>query len=231
LPDEDCKIIAADYSGQEARVFCHYEGGPLLKLYQADPDADVHGWASDTMTEVLGFPVIRDFAKGITFLTIYGGGPKKIADMMDIDLMDARRVYMAFKSHIAPNMDEMQRDMNSRYRRSEPIRTLGGRLVKGEPPKTINGQMMKFDYKMINLLVQGSCADMSKQALIDYHFHPDRKGRVLLSMHDETVISVPTKHAKTESKLLQKIMVEAMPIDCPLTADAVVGSCYYDVKG
>ena len=93
----------------------------------------------------------------------------------------------------------------------------------------VNGRLRKFDYKMTNLLIQGSAADQAKQAMIDFASKA-QGSRLLLSMHDELVITAEESVAQREADLLTHCMCHALPMDVPMVADAVIGNTYQEVK-
>lgn len=123
----------------------------------------------------------------------------------------------------------MQTVMRNRYKLGQPLKTLGGRLVKMEPPKIIQGRLREFDYKGVNLLIQGSAADQAKAAMLLYQRKRDGS-RLLLSVHDELVISAPADHVDREAETLTWSMCNALPMDVPMVSDYKVGNTYQETK-
>jgi DNA polymerase-1 len=153
--------------------------------------------------------------------------------MLEIDKSLAKELVDIYQTAVATGLKPMNDDMRSRYARRAPIKTLGGRLVRGEPAKVIMGRLRQFDYKMLNLLIQGSAADMAKAAMVLFAKRAPVEtpgARLLLSMHDELVISAPAEIAKESAKLLEECMCTALQLDLPLMADAVIGDTYQEVK-
>lgn len=229
LPDEGHKIISADFQAQELRIFAHFEDGALAAQYRNDPNVDLHQFTADMMSQNSGKDVTRTYAKGISFAVLYGAGPRKISEMLEIPYDLAKELMDAYQTSVAPGLRGMNADMSSRYARRAPLRTLGGRLIKGEPPKLVKGRLMRFDYKMINLLIQASAADQAKQAMIDYATRA-RDSRLLLSMHDELVISAKEEFAVREAATLTDAMCNALSMDVPMVAEAKIGNHYGEVK-
>lgn len=229
LPDEGHKMIACDFQAQELRLFAHFEDGKLAEQYRKDPNADLHTFAANLMTEKAGRPIIRDYAKTLSFGILYGAGPKKIAEMLKIPYEEAKQLVALYKSEVASSLDKINTDLNTRYKLRNPFSTIGGRLVKGEPPKMINGKLMEFGFKSLNTLIQGSGADMAKQAMIDY-YRVAENSRLLLSLHDELIISAREDVADREAKKLEHAMVHAFTLDVPLIAEAKIGNNFSEVK-
>lgn len=229
LPDEGHMMAAADFQAQELRLFAHFEDGKLAEQYRQDPNADLHAFAAGIMSEKAGRPVLRDYAKTMSFGILYGAGPKKISEMLGIPYNEARQLIDLYKSEVAPGLNNVNDDLSNRYRLRTPFTTIGGRLVKGEPPKMINGKMMSFAFKSLNTLIQGSGADLTKQAMIDY-WKVAQDSRLLLSLHDELIISARADVVEREAKKLEHCMINAILLDVPLIAESKIGSNFGEVK-
>ena len=229
LPDEGHKLVACDFNAQELRIFAHFEGGNLMQQYQQDARADLHTYAAKLMTQAAGQEVSRTYSKGVSFAILYGAGPQKISEMLEISYELAKTLMDAYTSAVAPGLKTMQSVMRTRYKLNHPLKTLGGRHVRMEPPKIINGRLREFDYKGVNLLIQGSAADQAKAAMLLYQ--KKRLGsRLLLSVHDELVISAPIEHIEREAETLMWSMCNALDMDVPMVSDYKVGDTYQETK-
>ena len=229
LADEGHRLVACDFNAQELRIFAHFEGGNLMKQYQEDARADLHTYAAKMMTEASGREVSRTYSKGVSFAILYGAGPKKISEMLEIDMDLAKALVSTYTTAVAPGLKTMQDTMRKRYKLGQPLKTVGGRLVKMEPPKIINGRLREFDYKGVNLLIQGSAADQAKAAMLLYQQR--RQGsRLLLSVHDELVISAPADAIEREAECLTWSMCNALKMDVPMVSDYKVGDSYQETK-
>ena len=229
LPDEGHKLVACDFNAQELRIFAHFEGGNLMKQYQQDARADLHTYAATMMTEASGREVSRTYSKGVSFAILYGAGPKKISEMLEVDYEMAKTLMDSYTTAVAPGLKDMQNTMRIRYKLRQPLKTVGGRLVPMEPPKIIHGRLREFDYKGVNLLIQGSAADQAKAAMILYQ-QTRQDSRLLLSVHDELVISAPVEHIEREANCLMNAMCNAVTLDVPMVSDYKVGSTYQETK-
>jgi len=106
----------------------------------------------------------------------------------------------------------------------EPLKYGTGRPLKHkEAVHEYNGEIKRaFVYKSLNKLIQGSAADMTKQAMV----HCYEAGYLpLLHVHDELVFSVKNKK---EVKDICKLMEEAVPLDIPNKVDAELGKNWGD---
>lgn len=198
IPDEGNIFIARDYSAQELRLLAHFAGGGLLDVLQKEPASDVHMIAANIAN------ITRKVAKTLGFAVLYGAGVAKIAKSLGISISDAANIKKQYLAAL-PEIKEMQRDLTRRGDTGDFLTTLGGRRYHAETPKVIDGTLKTFSYKLTNYLIQGSAADQTKQALVDYCITA-KHGYPLLFVHDEVVIECPIEHQDEEAKLLEVAM-------------------------
>lgn len=214
---------------QELRVLAHYEDGALLDAYRLDPKLDLHQWACDTIYELTGIRITRKQAKTVAFSILYGSGLDALAEGLHTDRDEAAKIKAAYFDAI-PGIAKLSTGLKKRAKLNLPIRTFGGRQYYCEPPKwnPEERRYQSFEYKMLNYLIQGSSADISKEAIIAYN---DQKvhGQFLLMVHDELVIQVAKQHLESEMAIL-KYCMESIPLDCPLTSEGDVGQDYHNLK-
>jgi len=224
LPDEGELFLHRDFSGQELRVFGHFEQGDLWHKYQADPSLDVHDHVGREMMRVSGREIARTPVKTLNFQGIYGGGVPALQRKLRVSPTDAKALK-AFHDQALPGRRILNQEIERVIRRGEPIRTIGGRLYF-EEPRGADGRSKI--YKLINYLVQGSAADMTKQALIDWYNHPDRTARFLVTVYDEINISAPLCDAVMQMDVLRQTM-EAPRISVPVLSDGKIGLTWGDL--
>jgi DNA polymerase I-like protein with 3'-5' exonuclease and polymerase domains len=70
---------------------------------------------------------------------------------------------------------------------------------------------------------------MTKKAMIDFAKIAD-KSRLLLSLHDEIVITCEKGYEEREAKKLEDCMMYAFKLDVPFIAEAVTGTNFSEVK-
>jgi len=224
LPSTDKILIKRDFSGQELRVAAHYAEGSILKAYQDNPKMDVHDFVDKLIQEKTGMHLSRVPVKTINFLKLYGGGPSVLSQRLGISMEQARMFFSAYDEAI-PEFKGLMKDIENLARSGKKIRTWGGRSYSVEPsshdPKT--GRFREFYYKLGNILIQGSSADMTKEAMIRYYYHPDRKGDLLMTVHDEIVVEVHPQYKDSEMKILKWAMDDVPGWDVPLCSDGATG--------
>lgn len=235
LPNVRCYIIAdneesvlldRDFSGQELRVMAHFEDGAALQAYRDNPELDLHQWAADFINDTLHLGITRKQTKTCSFAILYGSGLDTLAASMGGTRDEASTVKTAYLDAL-PGLKVLIDDLKRRAKDKRPFRTWGGRVYFCEEPKFIDGRWRTFDYKMVNYLIQGSSADISKEALIRYH-RAKKHGRIILMVHDELCISCPLRYWKEEMEILRNCM-EGIELDAKLISDGDVGYNWHDL--
>lgn len=224
-------LIGRDFSSQEIRVAAHYAEGKVLKAYQENPSLDVHSFVIDLVFKATGVKLERQVAKAISFLKMYGGGPNAMAANLDISVDEAASFFSAYDAAL-PEFKELSKEVEALVKDQGFIRTWGGRKYGVEAPVRVGGRLRTFYYKLVNVLVQGSSADMTKEAMIRYHYHPlrDKRSRIMLTIHDELVLHCPEDCVVEEQERLRWAMDEIPGWEVPLLSEGAVGRTMGDLK-
>lgn len=227
LADEGCVWGKRDYNSQELRMLAHYEDGLLCQKYNENPKLDVHQFAKDLFLEIYRIIIERDDTKTVGFGLIYGMGVGKLARKLKRALSEAKEIKAAYLD-IFPGLPDLIKSLKELAKNDEPFRTWGGREYYVEEPHIVDGQMRDFAYKLINYLIQGSSADMTKEALIRYD-RARKHGRFAVTVHDELNICVSLKWLKSEMEILRKVMC-SIELDVPILADGATGITWGDLR-
>jgi DNA polymerase I-like protein with 3'-5' exonuclease and polymerase domains len=234
LPDDGDTWLHRDYNGQELRLAAHFEDDALLAAYQAEPWLDVHQHVSDLIDNVTGLHFVRKNVKIANFRIIYGGGAPATAEGIGCSIDEARQLLLAHKRAL-PSLtgrDGLSDRCKKLGKGGECLYTWGGRAYYVEPPgfnKKYN-RVMSYEYKLLNYLCQGSAADVTKQAMINYHEHPKRQGRFLVQVYDEMNAS-SGPDPKAEMQVLRESM-EAVSedLDVAMLSEGKTGKSWNDQK-
>lgn len=210
LPDAGHVFLHRDFDGQELRVFGHFESGKLHAAYIANPSLDVHTLVMGDIQRLSpNTKLDRTKVKIINFRTIYGSGVSGLAIALACDQATAKE-FKAVHAKALPGMKILNDEIKRLVGRKLPIVTWGGRRYHPEPPvrDKETGKWKDFVYKLLNYLVQGSAADLTKQAIIDWYNDPRRDPRVrfLVTVYDEINISAPIDCALEQMLLLKEVM-------------------------
>ena len=217
IPFQGHVLLGRDYSQQELRILAHFEDGLMLQAYLEDPWLDIHEHVRKEILESLGKDFERSVVKQINFGLIYGMGVAKMADAAGCSVEEARAAKAAVLS-IYPGLRDLQNGLKELAANNEPLRTWGGRLYHCEPAKMIDGDVRTFEYKMLNVLVQGSAADCTKQAMINYYGTKPESHQLLLQVHDELLCSVPEREVETGMEILREAM-ESVKFAVPMLSE------------
>lgn len=236
------KFVVADWNQMELRLYAHFAEDENMRAAFLSGD-DIYQQAAD----LLGVP--RHVGKMMMLASIYGAGPRTIKAQAiamayqngQPELVDDLETYdwaaLHTKFHQQYRIRNLARTTELAARRrgmlGEPyIRTLGGRrqrpkLVKLAP---VNGHRQEIEiYKdLANALVQGSSADLMKQALIDVAaagYGPYLR----LTVHDEMVLEVPDDEVEQVSADLKRLMTRSEFVP-PLTVQTSSAQRYGEAK-
>lgn len=219
---KDHVLINRDYSQQELRILGHFEDGVLLEQYQENPKLDLHELATKLVNEMLDSDFKRKPIKTMGFGLIYGMGLVLLAEKMEVNVDTARRLKSTYLE-IFSGLKNLDKELKKRGKRNEPIKTWGGREYYVEEAK--NGRT--FEYKLLNVLIQGSAADCTKQAILNASGNP--KVRFLLSVHDELMFSVHKDLVKEGMAFLKDAM-EKVEFDVQMLSDGKTGYSWGKMK-
>jgi len=220
-PPRGWSLVDRDYSQQELRILAHYEDGVLLRAYLDDPRLDMHALAQERINRQLGTSYARKPIKNLGFAIIYGAGIGKTAIMLEVEVATAKSIRSAYLGTF-PGLKSLIDELKSRAFKKQPIHTWGGREYHVERPRFVDGRLRVYDYKLLNVLVQGSAADCTKQAMLNY-FSAPHEGRMLITLHDELLVCVPTKAAKEEDRRLREAM-ESVKFDVAMLTGGARGA-------
>lgn len=239
VPFKGHVFVDRDYSQQEPRILAHFDGGALMDTYIANPWVDFHDYAKAEL-EKMGKFYDRKPVKNTNLGLIYGMGVGKLAERNGMSVEESAELKKAILT-LYPGLKDMYKDMKVRAKSNTPIRTWGGREYYCEPPRLVDGRIREFDYKLVNVLIQGSAADCTKEAIIRTYNEFKRLGKlsewfILLNVHDQVTCSVPKKDLKQSMEVL-RVQMESVEFDVPILSEGAVSSTNwaelkdYDKKG
>ena len=224
---KDHVLLGRDFSSQEPRTFAHFENGWLCAKYNVEPKMDVYRELMAVTKERSGLEMTRKQAKVVFLGLLYGMGKDKLAGQLGTTPVEAQTIKDALMAAV-PSIKEISDVVKRELESGDYIRTWGGRVYHAEPAKLINGQLRTFAYKGLNVLVQGSASDETKEAVIRY-VESAKDSRMLLQVHDEIVISCHRDHAEREMANLRRCM-ETLELDVPMLSEGEWGYRWGDMK-
>ena len=223
-----CALIAADYSQIELRIMAHISKDPTLcQAFQEKGDvhqataAEIFGVAHDAVTSDQ-----RRTAKAINFGLMYGMSGFGLARQLRIGRNQAEDYVKTYFERYPEVLNYMNRTREQARERGYVETVLGRRLhVDGISSRNYN-QRMYAERTAINAPMQGTAADIIKQAMIDVHGwlkaeHPDCA--LILQVHDELVAEVPSEKIEEIADGLRERMEGVGELDVPMVVDICSG--------
>lgn len=183
-------LVGRDYSQQELRILAHFECGAMKEQYDADPWLDFHDNVREQLELRFRRPFKRKPVKNINFGIVYSQGIGSLAEKNGESFEETKALREAVYA-LYPGLKAINAEMKRKAKADEPLVTWGGRENLCQHPAIIDGRVKTFDYKMINTLIQGSAADCTKESMIRYWESKPKGHRLILTVHDEMVSSVP----------------------------------------
>ncbi|MDB2550858.1 DNA polymerase I, partial [Rickettsiales bacterium] len=221
------KLIMADYSQIELRVLASMANITNLKQAFID-DKDIHAITASEVFNVALNEVTSDLrrkAKAINFGIIYGISSFGLAKQLKISKADAKK-YMDQYFKTYPQIKEFMEQVKDIARKDGFVETIIGRKCFLPEINSKNHIRRSFEERLaINAPIQGSAADIIKQAMIDLDhalMQGNYKSKMLLQIHDELIIEAPDDEIEKINNLIVQIMENIKLIDVTLKVDVKI---------
>jgi DNA polymerase-1 len=229
------RLIAADYSQVELRILAHIAEDSGLRQAFAN-DEDIH---AATAASVLGIPIEqvdkyqRRIAKTVNFGLIYGQTAFGLAQGTGMSRDEARdfiNTYFEKYPGIKRYIDETKK---SAAKQGYVATLLGRRRDFSHLARMTGPQRAAAEREAINMPIQGTAADIMKQAMIDLHAklrEQQWQSRILLQVHDELVLEAPEAEVDEIVRLTREVMSQAFELQVPLKVDVEVGQNWLEME-
>lgn len=229
---ENNLILSADYSQIELRLLAHVSGDEHL-INAFNSDIDVH---TLTASKVFGVDVenvtkdMRRKAKAVNFGIIYGQSRYGLAKALNISNTQAQEfIDKYFESY--PKIKQYMQDKIDFANENGYVETLLGRkrFLLAELQSS-NYQIREFAQRAaINQPLQGTAADLIKQAMIEVDKQISAKGlksKMIMQVHDELVFELPKEELEDLKQLVVSAMELSQPLKVPLVVDVNYGESW-----
>ncbi len=229
-------LIAADYSQVELRLLAHLsEDEAMIAAFNRGDDihsavaAEVFGVEPDAVGAEQ-----RDAAKMINFGIVYGitawGLARNLGESVSVE--EAGAFINDYKDRFK-GIDRFMEACVKQAMGAGWVETIRGRRRMITQLKSDNPQTRELGKRLaINSVVQGSAADLIKEAMIGLQANLGKipGAKLLLQIHDELVVEVPEAQAGAAEAVLVDTMESAMDLCVPLIVDVASGSSWYETK-
>jgi len=220
-------LLAADYSQIELRVLAHITQD--LNLIQAfQTEQDIHAAMA---AQLFALPINqidkqqRRIAKMTVFGIIYGISSFGLAQRTDLSRSKAQELIDALFKQF-PGIQIYIETTLAKGRETGFVETLFGRRRAMPDLQHKGPRSQAAEREAINTPIQGTAADIMKLALIKVAYEiKERKlqSRILLQVHDELILEVPSQEILEMQQMLQEVMENAYPLSVPLKVKLEMG--------
>ncbi|HLM50514.1 MAG TPA: DNA polymerase I, partial [Solirubrobacteraceae bacterium] len=235
VAEEGARLISADYSQVELRVLAHVAEEHVLKdIFRRGED--VH---TATAAEVLGVPAgeadaaTRSKAKMVNYGIVYGLSGYGLADRLQIPQEEAEEFIERYLDRFPAVRAYIERTVGQATQDGY-VSTLFGRRRLIPELRARNRQVRLLGERLaVNTPIQGSAADIIKVAMVRCETALAQAGlttRLILQIHDELLFEGPPEEVEAAKDIVAREMVDAFPLDPPLTVDVGVGENWMEAK-
>jgi len=225
---EGYTLLAADYSQIELRIMAHLsQDKGLLTAFAAGEDIHRH-----TAAEIFNVSLDevstdqRRSAKAINFGLIYGMSAHGLSKQLGIERHQAAD-YMTTYFERYPGVKDYMERTREQAKLDGYVETLLGRRLYLPEINASNGMRRQYaERTAINAPMQGTAADIIKQAMIDVQqWLQDSQvnTRMIMQVHDELVFEVAKDQVDLAKEKIAQAMNNATQLDIPLIVDIGIG--------
>jgi DNA polymerase-1 len=229
------KLVCADYSQVELRILAHFSGDDALKIAFQEGE-DIHTSVASEIFDTEPREVdaeMRRVAKAVNFGVIYGQSPYGLSEALGITQGEAAEFIDNYFTRYAGVERYLEEILEEVERTGYACTILGRRRPITGISSTTGRQRNLPERTAINSVIQGSAADLIKQAMINVHAHLHRvkhPGKMLLQIHDELVFETPAEEAPSLIKLVREEMETALELNVPLVVDIKWGENWLETE-
>ncbi|HXW07587.1 MAG TPA: DNA polymerase I [Vicinamibacterales bacterium] len=229
-------LISADYSQIELRVLAHLSGdAALVDAFRRNED--IHDRTALKVfgaNSGLGEHELRRRAKIINYALLYGKQAFTLAKDIGVSRQEAQAFIDAYFAGF-PGVRAFIDDLLTRARTTGVVKTMFGRRRLVPDLNNKNGQLRaRAEREAVNMPIQGTAADILKQAMIDVHAGlprvADGRARMILTVHDELLFEAPVPAADETAAHVKGLMESAVELAVPLTVDVGIGENWREAK-
>lgn len=211
IPEPGHTLIDADYSQMELVILAHYIGQGTLYDAILNGD-DVHriaaaGIFGKSPEEVS--TVERSLGKKINFTVCYGGGPFRVSVATGKPLSESK-VFLKRHEETFPEIYACKESLFELARENKPVPYITTLLGRKRRVPGLNSRDFKIrggaEREIFNSLIQGSLADLIKLAMVRLDSMLPDDAAILVTLHDELLISYPEDRLDEGKAILREAM-------------------------
>jgi len=217
-------FVSLDYSQIELRLLAHFSKDKhLIDAFLNDKDIHL-----ETAIKIFGEDKAKEFrsvAKSINFGLIYGMGPKKLSETINVSTKEAKEFIEKYFASF-PTVKTFIENTKLEAREKGYVETLFKRRRFFDFASANARTIANFEREAVNTIFQGSAADIIKKAMLEIkRKYPNSK--MLLQIHDELIFEIDSQDEAYE---YQKIMQNVVNLEVPLKVGISFGKSWGDLK-
>ncbi|GAA8498839.1 DNA polymerase I [Helicobacter pylori] len=225
-------LLGVDYSQIELRLLAHFsQDRDLMDAFLKGRDIHL-----ETSKALFGEDLAkekRSIAKSINFGLVYGMGSKKLSEILNIPLNEAKSYIEAYFKRF-PSIKDYLNCMKEEILKTSKAFTLLGRYRVFD--FTGANDYIKGNYlrEGVNAIFQGSASDLLKLGMlkVSERFKNNPSVRLLLQVHDELIFEIEEKNALELQQEIQRILNdEVYPLRVPLETSTFIAKRWNELKG
>ena len=225
--EEGWVVMSADYSQIELRIMAHLSGdGHLLEAFREG--IDVH---AATAAKIFRVPISevsadqRRIAKTANFGIMYGISAFGLSQNLGCSRSEAARLIDDYFASFPSIRGWIDSTLASARERGY-VETLLGRRRYVPDITSGNATVRSFaERNAVNAPIQGTSADIIKMAMVAVDRRLEGlRSRMVLQIHDELLLEVPSEEIETVSAMLKEEMQGVISLNVPLTVECNYGS-------
>jgi DNA polymerase-1 len=220
------RLVSADYSQIELRVLAHLADDPALQEAFRRGE-DIHARTAADVFAALPPAEGRRLAKVINYGIVYGMGPARAARELGVPMKEAEAYIREYFARYAGVRGYLAAVVAEARERGYVTTVLGRRRYLPELRARDPGVRQVAERAATNTPIQGSAADLIKLAMLEVRRRLRQGGygaHMLLQVHDELVLEVPTHELDAVRELVREAMEGVWPLAVPLRVDVRDGA-------
>jgi DNA polymerase I-like protein with 3'-5' exonuclease and polymerase domains len=240
-------IVNLDISGAEVRVYTVYSHDKKM-IENINNKIDVHSWVTSLVhgipydkiqAEKESNPLIeklRSNCKKVFFATLYGGGPRRVAQLTELPFEEAKSLQsQIFKA--VPDLRDYVEVTTLKIQNRLMLTTVFGRCRRFRMAHVSSELMAEAIREGVNFNIQSTSSDLvlSQLCEIDNYLYNELQGELLITVHDSMVFEMPEDNLGKlypffDYYITQRIheKFEWLPVD--FLFDLKVGPSYGELK-
>ena len=231
IAPEGKMLIGIDYSQIELRLLAHFSQDSVL-VDAFNHNKDIHLQTAIALFGEDDAPSKRHIAKTVNFGLLYGMGPKKLSDTLNISIKEAKEIIEKYFQSF-PSVKGYFRSIVDGAKEDGYVETLLRRRRYFDFSNATPMFKAAYERESVNTLFQGSAADLIKLSMnkIDKIIRDEELDtKMLLQIHDELIFEVASDKAEAYAERFSGIMQEIFPLHVRLKTSVNIAKKWSALK-